>query len=1040
MTEPIDRLIFALDGDLTLLKQKFVEADALAKKTGTSIQSNLGGAFKGAANDVARNAEQLKSLFGGVEGHAGRARESVFVLTREIRALLNELSSGRMTGAVSTLGIIGIRLAGLRLATLAWTAGVLAVPAAFAAAAISAENSMGRIRSAIAITGNASGLTSAQASTIAAQIAGGGRMSEVAARSFVSSGALGLMPAASLATAGLAAGNYRLATGANAADTDKLFKGMFEDPTKSAQELNAQFRLLTAAQTREVEDLQKSGQYERAGQVILDAFANRTRDAADQVSVFSKALNTTGVFFGNLWAKMGLAVGGGLTDADRLRQLENSRAAILSGRTPASQGVPGSSVLGLFGSLFGSGPNTSVVDKQIADLKTKMAADQTRADADAKSTAQQKAITDALADADKEGGNFQNRIRELKDELARDELAVKAARDTHSEFTSVLVRQRDAVRTALANQITPAREAELRAGENERLRNARPEDRARVQAELDAEREFRRNLANPATAPYARSIFNTQMLEANVNPRAAQQRETLNDMQFEAQAERDVADAYRLGTAAVEQAKITNEANRALLKGQIADEQSYADALRKRAFAQAEATAAEANMNTFLENQSRQGALAAGGNPAALAQARILEQARQRTQSVFNAATTPEQLSDAIRQFKEAVAGLTEQQRQEAVLAGQSRLFGAEQALTRGRQTFGALAAGATPDDLRHLQVAQQVFDELIATGLDPATDDFKQLYEKMLAVNEQTSDLTDAFDKLRQKADDFANAVTGPISELFKPHPDLRRFGFDVASGVTQAGVKDFIQEPLNDYLKGAFGDLFGIDKPDGSPGKPFYIHDIDSIAKAAGGSPGGGGIAGMVGGLFGNSGGIGNAIFGSEGVGGLSGILGTTGGTYAGGAGGASFAGDYGASGLLGSLFGGGSAAAEGGAAASSSGFLSGVGSYIADLFSFLADGGTIRRGQRYIVGEDGPEYIDEYGNVTPLTAPTVDAGPRMMSPGPSGRSGSSQAGGSSNFYEEHYHAHFPELTDFRSVVQARSQMAAAVADLAERGRRNR
>lgn len=351
MAEPLDTVAFELIGVNTGLKAAAADAEKTVDTMVSNIQKKTSTTFtpaKASAAELAAEIEKLTRKVATGFDDGGRlkaykvalaevtaaskttavATEAVTeatkkghgataMATREFRALFDELSSGRTRQTPGTLAIIATRVFGISGATLLWSVALAAIPVAFIAAAVSAEQSMARIRTAIALTGNASGVSAAK---IAAMGGGGGLVGGGNLK--VLGGLIGAgVPGADLAEARNTVGQGQIA-GLKSEEVTKQIGEIFRDPSEAAKELNKQMFLLTAAQTREVDDLQKRGDYEGAARIVLDQFNSRTKEAADAAGGLAHALSGAGGAVAGFWAWIG-HLGKAPTNADRIAALNS---------------------------------------------------------------------------------------------------------------------------------------------------------------------------------------------------------------------------------------------------------------------------------------------------------------------------------------------------------------------------------------------------------------------------------------------------------------------------------------------------------------------------------------------------------------------------------------------------------------------------------------------------------------------------------------------------------------------------------------------
>ncbi len=969
----LDKLAYAVDADIAPFKARGPELEASAAKMGKAA----GDAFSRGMASSSAAAGQGLSTVATASSKAAQEFENLghhsSYANREIIALAASLSRGNFQAVPFVLGRIGLGFLEISEGALLTGVAIAAIPIAFAAAAVAAESAMAKIRTAMALTGNVSGLTSNSIAQIAQQMSASGLYSGYGAEKEIAALTSAFVPARFQAQAGIAGANYSL-SGASSEDVTKTIKEIFADPSKAAQELNDSMHLLSVGQTEQVKDLQESGEYEKASQIVLDAFNARVSEAAQQASIFSKA-----------WAGVTTALGGFITWAGRttglapppgaeqseLTQLQDRLRALRSGA--AMELMPG---------------ETASTAARVAELSKSIAEENAAAAAKAQGAIANRAVGDALADANKQSNSFQTHLKELQNELNRDQLAVRLSSDGHKELTATLTKQRDAVKLALQNQISPDREAALRADEERRIAAVHdPAARAQIQGQIEAQREYRRNAQDPRTAPYAQSILQSQMSVAGITrlDRAGEeQTKHLAAMEQEAQTQLDIAKAYQVSGAAADAAKAVGEAHKAVIDKLIADEERYAYALIKRSAAEAAAAAADKLSTQRDAIAGQQRVIAAGGNPALIAHAEAINKAIEETSKETEAAQAQlmlaktdtqrrealEALTRAQKDYNEALAKNIEQSKNESVIKANATLFGATTSLSNIQARVGLAASGGTSDDLRHLQVLQETWDNLIREGFDPATDEFKRLYQQLLPVNEQVSNLTEAFQKSQAAASSYANAITGPLQSYLTGQTSGSQLLQGIGQQMSSAIIKNVITDPLNEQLKGMFSGILGIGgAPDGSVTNPFFV-----IPAGLGGITGGG--------LFGGGGGL--------------------------------FSG--------GGLFGG-------------SGFFANLLGIVASFGGGAADGADLDPRKFYLVGEKGPEILGPGvpGTITPISAPMVNA-PALGSDG-----GRTARGSDARFGGDTYHMHFSGYADGQSIIRSKSQIASIFTSQAAKGRRN-
>lgn len=1020
---PIDKLIFALDGDLTALKAKFAEAEKQAQKTGTAVQANFGAGFKQAANDAASSATALKRALGDIEGSVTNTHGSVATATREFRALFDELTSGRTRQTPGTLAIIATRVFGISGATLAWGAALAAIPAALAYSAIQAESSFSRIQRVLEATGFAAGVTRDQILSIGQAMDSTTKLSEKAAVDIATTLAgRGNVAGAQIPGAVQATYGLSVATGEGYDKSAQMLEKLLADPANGAAELQDQFKLLTAAQIEEIKQLQESGEKDKAQQIIIDSLNDRFKNLDAASWSLARAFDSVGKFFSDFYYRTGqtLARTGTTTD-QRVQALYQQQAgADFLLRSHGIDGLAGAR------SLLAANPSNrelGVGDQALGNIVAQFDArqkqidtlihNQTIQDNLAQGGEYTRRQTEVVGMANKVVEGYDHQTEALKKLEAQQTLlnnAYKLAIGPAVQFQDEIGKYKKAVDLAVQGVKDfgdPLKEAQTRAEEQRRINAARPEDRARIQGEVEAQRAFRQAIQNPATSLNAAAIRDLQTQTADMPDRYNREIDTrkrnLQAMQEEAVAARAVAQAYDISTAAADEARIVGEAHTALVKKQIDNEKAYAQALRERAFWTAAAADAQKIENLRQANAELLGISGAGGNPLAIAAAKRIAQAQAATRDEFAKATTPEMRAVAQQHYDQNLAEFTTRDRLTALNGAQAALYGNQQNYNFLQARTNAFGKGFNDDDMRHLEVAQQTFQELISKGIDPAAEENQKLYQQLLQVNTATSDLTDAFQKAAQEAKDLADDITGPLEEFAQKGGNAMDMLNKIGDNLVNTVAKNELFDPLNKDLTGVFGGMLGA-TADGTMAKPYYV-----VPMGAGGVPGvGGGDNGLVGSI-------------ARGLG--------LGGGSSPGAG-------------LADLFGGSQAAADAsmtdiaeltgdvGAVSGGGGIMGWLGKIFGGIFGGgLAVGGPTKRNQFYMVGENGPElFAPGEGNVIPLSAPTAYS-----------RSGSRGGGDMYGDQFVHVQQNFPNVHDAPGVVRSTSQVKGAVAKAALQGRRN-
>lgn len=955
MTDTIDKLVFSLDGDLAPLQGKFAQADAEASRAGKSISQNFakpitdgvkesGQAAETAAQGWGRWAGSVEQTAPALKNASAAAQEadkatkslhgSTATATREFRALFDELSSGRTRQSPGTLAIIATRVFGISGATLAWSAALAAIPVGLAVAAFQAESSLNKIDEALKRTGDQAGVTVDQIRRIAESGIPGLSVNGAQGVLGILAGRANIAPN-QLANVARAVPGFARATGTDSDKAAEELEKLLADPAKGAQQLNEEFKLLDVSTTRQIEDLEAAGRTAEAQALLVKGLNDRFDGLAKSSWSLAAIFEKVGAGISTFWTHTGQVLSGnGQTGIQRGNALFEQQAAIdLNLRQHGVSGIEGAR------SLIAKDPHNAelgVGDQALGNLvkaydaaATELRAITLKISADNKAAEEGRAHSVAnsqvgfgLKIADEYDDQGQ-KAKKLGEQLSALNLALNSAVGPNAKYREEILRERDAVALALKNQRSPAQIAADEAADQRRVAAAPAAQRETLRAQLAARRELERNLSDPKTAPYAQSIYQSQMGVAALNNKdvdkqgneAERMRKNLAAVQAQADGERDLALAWEQGAAAADKAKAVEEAHTALVRKETSDENAYAAALQKRAFWQAAAANAQNLDKLRLSNAGLAGEINANGNPAALANAKREAEINSQMAAEFAAASTPEALAKAQKDRADLAAQLTTRDTSTAVISGQASIYNAQTNLRNIQQQ----ASIFSPDALRQLQVMQETMDSLVKTGLDPASDDFKKLYNQLLPFNLQISDLSEKLQQARQAASDFASDITGPLEQFLEKGGSIRQMFADVFANIGKTTIHDFLIQPAQKMLTSGIGSLLGVNlsAPDGSLANPYYVMMAPqgAILNAAGG--------------------------------GLSSIVSNiTGGSSGGG--------------IFGSIFGG-------------------IGSFIGSLFGGgKASGGYVDPGKFYVVGENGPEILSSVGgNITPLSAPKTSAG---------------------------------------------------------------
>lgn len=1085
--ETVDKLIFALDGDLSALKTKYAEAEAGAQKTGTAIKANLGKGFEDAANSATKNSAAIKKALddgtasatkqaaamdslrakydpafaaaqkfstaqkeintliasGAISADAGataiknltaevtHGHGATATATREFRALFDELSSGRTRQTPGTLAIIATRVFGIGPAALGAAVAITAIPVALALAAAQAEASFARIDAAIKRTGNAAGVTQSGIVQYARDLSTNSALSTKGAIDalsiLISRGNIDGNMAGSIAKA---VPGYARATGQSQDKASGDLEKLFSDPAKGAQQLNEEFKLLDVPTTRQIEDLQASGETTQAQAVLAQALNDRFDGLAKSSWSLSAGFDAFAKKLSNLWFNTGAALSGG-TPADRLASLQEQRTDALKFQAPG---------VGRDEKVAGLDAQINKLTADMADSRMKAALDNRHAQMNAGVAAAMK-VADSYDDQATKARNLGNQLKLLSDNLSN-------AIGPNAQFRAEIIKERDAVATALKNQRTPAQIASEEADDARRVARAPAAQQNTLREQLAAQRERERNLSDPKTAPFAESIYKSRMSVADLNkPDAAllkRQDRNLTDVQTQAAGQIKLADAYQKGGAAVAAMKAQEEAEDAVAKQTInsKQQQAYATALLTKEFASA-AVAERQRLQQQAQSISGLGRIsAAGGLPSAIAGAENTNKAisdtraeRDAAQAQLDLAKTDDQrkaaleaLTRAQADYTTALAQNTAEAQKNQQIAFNKQVFGTQQKIGNQQTQMRALAGGASPDDMRHLEVAQQTYDS-IDPAIDRTSDQFKKMLAVLLPLNEQTSDLADKLNKVAQEAQGMADGITGPLQQFLTHGGDIGQVAAQMGQNLLDTMVKANITDPLNKGLTGMFSSMLGGTGTailGATPATPMYVSPVGGLGGLGDGSMGGNG--GLLGNLFGNS---------NAGAGGGAGSIMDDGSVIGGGS----------KSGGLFSFLDSGTGPNQSGGLFGTDGFFDKIGNGLSDAWSSFAglfdDGGTIGPGQ-WGVKTGMPEIIQggQHGvSVLPLTAPVVKAA--MTASGRGGgadsNAGAGQSGTDRSGANATTHNWFITTPNVQSFLHATSQVEAKFTQAAVRGQRN-
>ncbi len=218
-------------------------------------------------------------------GHGALAGNTAFA-TREVRALFDELASGRDRQALGTSMLLATRIGGIGLAGLGAIAGVAGLFGVLALGVVTAEHNaqaLNEVEVRFTATGRAGLVARDGVQGMIDQMAVLPGMSRSSAQATVA--ALASVPTLSAPMFKNLAGlldDFARATGQNATQAAKALGQAFEDPAKGAQTFQKQLNLLTADQLLHIQTLERQGRVMEAQQALYDALKARVKGLAEQ--------------------------------------------------------------------------------------------------------------------------------------------------------------------------------------------------------------------------------------------------------------------------------------------------------------------------------------------------------------------------------------------------------------------------------------------------------------------------------------------------------------------------------------------------------------------------------------------------------------------------------------------------------------------------------------------------------------------------------------------------------------------------------------
>lgn len=1003
MDTPIDKLVFALGGDVAPLNESFKQAEAGAAKTGKAIQDHIGNGFKAATGEAVNHGGKAGKAMEDIAGHAKKVGEHIQVSRRELIYMARELASGDIQRLPATLALLVSHLLEISPAAIAAAAAISAIPLAAAVSAVKADEALAKLRTSMALTANASGVSLSQATAMSVMAArqSNGSISTMGAERIMG-GLMGAgVPAQYLKNATIAAGNYALASGTSQEESQGLVARMFQDPARAAEELHRSMNLLNAEEMEEVKHLANSGRQYEAAAIVLATFSDRVKEGAEQAGFWTRNWNALGNKFGNLGRNIGIDVFGTGSAQDKLDRLNQ---IMLPDRFSAKDKA-----------AIMASPDYQRLAKPLMDEIAKELAP-------AKAAGERSQLWNSVGVGLKlaaDGADaFGERIKKMGENQDAAERALAAARNSRIQVDdATMKRVTDGAKAAedalkFTRQYGAPGMAEARQRQYSAAVAAAPiSEEAKVRARNEAAEKRIQELMDPSTTLTAEQNYRNRMAMANDadTELAKRQHRRLQDLADEAKGADKVSAAYEGGTNAMQRARAEAEVDVSITNEQVAAKDRLTAVQLRLNTAMAQAREQVGKAALAAENEARASGmeLAAGGDPLAQMRAAANARAFAATEDQLQMQDTPEHRFEVMARRTRMANADFQRAQNDATRGAQGDLYSANVALAGQQNLAMARGSGLTEADLRRFEVWNQTVQDFTKRGLDMAIPANQELLESMLRTNIAMSDLSDQMQKTAAEAKGLADDITGSLKDwLDNPGQDWQMAFANMGKKLLDTVVESNILDPTNKFLNNAFAGLIGGSGPLGSQSNPMYVKAVDPLTGLPTTFSGQGGLFG--GGGFGGGGAGGGGMLDS-----LMSWLG-----FSGGAGGSM----AGASGIS--------------EAFADSSVLADVGSSL-DLSSLAmlpffaaAGGGRKTTGSYVLVGENGPEILgpDVAGTITPLSAPSVRAATGTNAGGD---------GGNMSFGDMHFH--LPNVQDPQGFIRSKSQLSAAVTRATSMGRRN-
>jgi lambda family phage tail tape measure protein len=190
------------------------------------------------------------------------------------------------------------------------------------------------------LTGSYAGKTSGQLAELAKSIAGSRGSQATSAAVLAQVVGSGSFKGSQIESITRAAVAMQEATGKAVDETIKNFQKLYDSPTKSSAELNAQMHYLTAAQFQYISSLERRGDKEAAGQAAADAYSRaeqqRSQQILDNLGLVERAALATRNAFKGMWDEL-LNIGRPAAPQQMLSQMQQQLSDLEKNLLPERQ-------------------------------------------------------------------------------------------------------------------------------------------------------------------------------------------------------------------------------------------------------------------------------------------------------------------------------------------------------------------------------------------------------------------------------------------------------------------------------------------------------------------------------------------------------------------------------------------------------------------------------------------------------------------------------------------------------------------------------